>query len=62
MMYFRNRKSNFSENINSKAWAIINQDKPPAEPERLPEFDNSWNIRKPPTVNCSKFNKEGGFQ
>jgi len=43
-------------------YILINQGKPPAEPERLPEFDNSWNIRKPPTVNCSKFNKEGGFQ
>jgi hypothetical protein len=41
---------------------IINQGKPPALPERLPEFDNSWNIRKPPTVNCSKFKKEGGFR
>jgi hypothetical protein len=41
---------------------LINQGKPPALPERLPEFDNSGNIRKPPTVNCSKFKKEGGFR
>jgi hypothetical protein len=27
-------------------------------PERLPEFDNSRNISKPPRVNRSKFKKE----
>ena len=41
--------------------SLINLGKPPALPERLPEFDSSRNISKPPLVNRSKFIK-GGLQ
>jgi hypothetical protein len=58
---FSNRPTEKYDNI-LELPALINQGKPPALPERLPEFDNSGNIRKPPTVNCSKFKKEGGFR
>ena len=35
--------------------------KPPAFPGRLPEFDNSGNIRKSPKCYLVKANREGSF-
>ncbi len=62
VQYLMNQFGIKKENLIDCAYVdLINSGKPPALPERLPEFDNSWNIRKPPTVNCSKF-KKGGFR
>jgi hypothetical protein len=40
---------------------LINLGKPPALPERLPEFDNSGSISKPPRIEPLKVQK-GGLQ
>jgi len=50
--------NSISEHIVSR---IIIMGKPPALPERLPEFDNSGSIRKPPAVNRSKFKTKEAF-
>ncbi len=40
---------------------LIIIDKPPAKPERLSGFDNSWKMRKPPVSEPLKAHLEEAF-
>ena len=56
------RQYRIYDNFNRFAFIIlINLGKPPALPERLPEFDNSGSISKPPRIEPLKVQK-GGLQ